>query len=90
MFTIKSDDLWLELERLASRTKSIKAAVAYVSDDSCISFGKGDTLVVDASDASIAAGRTSVNVLKSAFEKGFLSRMYACIRVQSLEQIRKL
>ena len=76
MIAIKSDDLWLELGRLASSTKTIKAAVAYVSDDSCISFGKGDTLVVDASDASIAGARTSVNVLKSAHEKG--ANLYSC------------
>ena len=76
MITIKSDGLWLELERLTSSTRNIKAAVAYVSDDSCISFGKGDTLVVDASDASIAGARTSVNVLKSAHKKG--AKLYSC------------
>lgn len=76
MFTIKSDDLWLELERLASSAKSIKAAVAYVSDDTCISFGEDDTLVVDASDASIAGARTSVNTLKTAYKKG--AKLYSC------------
>lgn len=76
MITIKSDDLWLELERLSSNTKNLKAAVAYVSDDSCITFGKGDTLVVDASDASIAGARTSVNVLKAAYKKG--AKLYSC------------
>ena len=76
MVSIKSDDLWLELERLTSSTTTIKAAVAYVSDDSCISFGKGDTLVVDASDASIAGARTSVNVLKSAYKKG--AKLFSC------------
>ena len=76
MITIKSDDLWLELKRLAESTKNIKAAVAYVSDDSCISLGKGDTLVVDASDASIAGARTSVNVLKSAYKNG--AKIYSC------------
>lgn len=76
MITIKSDGLWLELERLTSSTRNKKAAVAYVSDDSCISFGKGDTLVVDASDASIAGARTSVNVLKSAHKKG--AKLYSC------------
>ena len=76
MITIKSGGLWLELDRLTSSTKNIKAAVAYVSDDSCISFGKGDTLVVDASDASIAGARTSVKVLKSAYKKG--AKLYSC------------
>lgn len=76
MITIKSDDLWLELERLSSNTKNLKAAVAYVSDDSCITFGKGDTLVVDASDESIAGARTSVNVLKAAYKNG--AKLYSC------------
>ncbi len=76
MIAIKSDDLWSELERLSLNTKSMKAAVAYVSDDSCISFGKGDTLVVDASDASIAGAKTSVNLLKAAYEKG--AKLYSC------------
>ncbi len=76
MITIKSDDLWLELERLSLNTKNLKAAVAYVSDDSFIKFGKGDTLVVDASDTSIAGARTSINVLKAAYEKG--AKLYSC------------
>ena len=62
---IKSDDLWSELERLSKNSKSIKAAVAYVSDDSCISFGDSDFLVVDASDSSIAGARTSASVFES-------------------------
>lgn len=76
MITIKSHDLWPEIERLAKNSKNIKAAVAYVSDDSSISFGKGDVLVVDASDSSISGARTSAKVLASAFKKG--AKLYSC------------
>ena len=76
MITVKNNDLWSELQKLFKNTYSIKAAVAYVSDDSSISFGKGDVLVVDASDASIAGGRTSAGVLKAAHEKG--AKLYSC------------
>jgi len=46
------------------------AAVAYVSDDSRIKFGRGDTLIVDASDEQISSGATSARVLADAVERG--------------------
>jgi len=76
MITVKSDGLWPELQKLFKKSNNIKAAVAYVSDDSSISFGKGDILVVDASDVSIAGGRTSGSVLKSSYKKG--AKLYSC------------
>jgi len=76
MISVKSDDLWAQLDKLANKATSIKAAVAYVSDDSCISFGNDDVLVVDASDASIAGGRTSAKLLKVAYRKG--AKLYSC------------
>ena len=45
-----------------------RAAIAYVSDSPPIIFGKGDLLVVDASDSSIKSGRTSARAL-AAFHK---------------------
>jgi len=33
MITVKSGNLWDELEKLAKQTTSLRAAVAYVSDD---------------------------------------------------------
>lgn len=76
MITVKSNDLWVELEKLAKKATCINAAVAYVSDDSCIAFGKGDLLVVDASDESIAGGRTSATLLDKAYQLG--AKLYSC------------
>lgn len=76
MILVKSSDLWSELEKLFKTTNYLKAAIAYVADDSCISFKKGDVLVVDASDSSISGARTSASVLKSAYDKG--AKIYSC------------
>lgn len=76
MITIKSSDLWDGLKELAHTSLNKKAAVAYVSDDETIQFKKNDILIVDASDASIACGSTSANVLATAFEKG--ADLYCC------------
>ena len=76
MITVNSGNLWDELEKLAKQTKSLSAAVAYVSDDSIISFKKGDLLVVDASNNSIESGRTSAKVLHAAYNNG--AKLYSC------------
>jgi hypothetical protein len=70
MITVRSHDLWSELAKFADRTTGIKAAVAYVSDDTSIKFGEGDVLVVDASNETIASGGTSAKLLSRAFEAG--------------------
>lgn len=76
MIKIESADLWSDLESLFESSKGIKAAIAYVSDDAYLSFKEGDILVVDASDSSIAGGRTSASVLESAYNKG--AHIYSC------------
>ena len=76
MIKILSGGLWPELAKLAKQKTCIKAAVAYVSDDSYVSFGKGDSLIVDASKFSISSGRTSASVLESAYKKG--ANLYSC------------
>ena len=47
-----------------------RAAIAYVGDSPPMIFGKGDLLVVDASDSSIKSGRTSAKVLAAFYEAG--------------------
>ncbi len=76
MISVKSEDLWVELQKLSSESKNVKAAVAYVSDDTVIAFGDGDILVVDASDSSVAAGKTSAQILERAFNRG--AKLYSC------------
>jgi len=70
MQSIHSDSLWVEIERLASASCCRVDAVAYTTDDELIQFGKGDLLVVDASDQAIRAGQTSHSVLQRAFDRG--------------------
>ena len=54
---------WTSIERNAVKAQHKIAAVAYVSDDTRVKFGHGDTLVVDASDEQIRSGATSAHVL---------------------------
>jgi phosphatidylserine/phosphatidylglycerophosphate/cardiolipin synthase-like enzyme len=58
--------LWQKLEGLAKKARCRRAAVAYVTNDLKVKFGKGDLLVVDASDNAIRSGQTSASVLRSA------------------------
>jgi len=67
---LASDNIWSELTRIAKRAKPRLAAISYVSTDKFIKFGKGDLLVVDASDAAIAHGVTNAKVLDSALRRG--------------------
>lgn len=63
------DRLWPTIGRLAKRSASKRAAIAYVSSDKLIKFGEEDVLVTDASDHAIAMGQTSAEVLKRAHKR---------------------
>ncbi|CAG0967546.1 hypothetical protein GPROT1_01304 [Gammaproteobacteria bacterium] len=69
MLRLVGNSLWDEMAVLAAQEVTKLAAVAYVSDDSIIRFRKGDTLVVDASDKTIALGQTSAKLLKEALKR---------------------
>jgi hypothetical protein len=70
MFELLSSALWPRVRKIAKSAKKKQAAVAYVTDDRFIKFGQGDSLVTDASEASIKAGQTCAKLLKRAFERG--------------------
>src|SRR5687768_9182913 len=70
MLRLLSDDLWSEIEARSRRRGNKLAAIAYVSSDSVIRFGDGDTLVVDASDAASRTGQTTARLLRSAYSRG--------------------
>ncbi len=76
MLSVHSGNLWNKLKQLAKDSNKMNAAVAYVTDDSFIAFGDGDILVVDASDESIASGRTSAKLLKDALARG--AKLFSC------------
>ncbi|MCA9124579.1 MAG: hypothetical protein H6822_19620 [Planctomycetaceae bacterium] len=49
MNELLSSGLWTRIRGLAKKAKKKSAAVAYVTDDRYLKFGKGDVLVIDAS-----------------------------------------
>ena len=63
------DKLWPTIRRLAKRSASKWAAIAYVSSDALIKFGKGDLLITDASNHAIVMGQTSAQVLNRAYKR---------------------
>lgn len=70
MLRVVSGGLWTELHRLATKNRPRLAAVAYVTSDEKVKFGKGDTLVCDATDTAIKLGQTSAIVLRQAHDRG--------------------
>lgn len=69
MNELLSTELWPRIKALAKQAKRKHAAIAYVTDDTKIRFGKDDVLVTDASDEAIKSGQTNAEVLKAAFER---------------------
>jgi hypothetical protein len=67
---VVSGGLWTELHRLAKKNHPRLGAVAYVTSEEKVKFGKGDTLVCDATDAAIKSGQTSAAVLRRAYDRG--------------------
>jgi len=59
MLKVLSVNLWSAIRQKAKHAEQRRAAVAYVTDATLLPLRKGDLLVTDASDASIAGGRTS-------------------------------
>lgn len=70
MFELLSSTLWPRVRKIAKNARKKQAAVAYVTDDRFIKFGDGDSLITDASDASIKAGQTCAKLLNRAFSRG--------------------
>lgn len=62
-------DLWTRIRRESDSASHRSAAVAYATDATAITFARGDIVVVDASDAAIAGGRTSVEALQRLLER---------------------
>lgn len=70
MHKLLSLDLWPTLRRIAKKARRRSAAVGYVTDGSQIAFGRGDLLITDASNKSIAQGLTSASALAAAWKRG--------------------
>lgn len=81
MNRIISAKVWDEISTIAKKSTTKLAAIAYVTDDTKICFGKGDTLIVDASDSAIETAQTSVRVLQDALKRG--AALYSCANLHS-------
>lgn len=69
MNELLTHNLWKLVRRQAKISKKKACAIAYVTDDRHIKFGKGDTLVVDASDEAIGAGQTDASLIARALKR---------------------
>lgn len=69
MEQVLSDGLWKALRDLASKAKLKRAAIAYFTRNHLL-LGKGDVLVVDASDKVIQCQATSAALLGQLFDAG--------------------
>ena len=76
MQTFLSDGLWAEIDRLVASSRYKVAAVAFATNDELMMFGKGDLLIVDASDQAIKTRKTDVRMLKRAFRRG--AKLHSC------------
>ena len=81
MHRLLSHDLWETLRALSSESEKKWAAVSYVTSDRNVAFGKGDVVVVDASDTAIVQGHTDASVLDQAFRRG--AKLYSYPRLHS-------
>lgn len=70
MLKVVSANLWSTLSLKAAKSKSRRAAIAYVTNAKLLPLQSGDVLVTDASDAAIAGGCTSAAVLAKYFDLG--------------------
>lgn len=70
MQKLLSADLWDTIGEKAANARRRRAAIAYVTESRLLPLGAGDVLVVDASDDSIAGGRTCAKSLAGYFAAG--------------------
>jgi hypothetical protein len=76
MERIITNNVWTQVTRLLKKRENRIAAIAYVSKGTPLSFGDGDVLVCDASDAAIKSGETDAITLKKFLNGG--AELYSC------------
>lgn len=85
MLKIVSSNLWEMIREKAKHAEHRRAAIAYVTDPTLLPLRRGDLLITDASDASIASGRTAAIALEKYFKAGVelfcLSNLHAKVLV---------
>lgn len=76
MDQLLTDNVWGQIAALSKAGDSKVASIAYVTNDTDLSFRTGDVLVCDASNGAIKSGETSAKTLKRFFDAG--ARLYSC------------
>lgn len=69
MERVLSDGLWEDLRKRARKAKKKRAAIAYFTENH-LSLGRGDLLVVDASDGAIKSQATNAFLLEAMHSEG--------------------
>ncbi len=70
MLKVVSKNIWICIQDKAKHAEQRKGAIAYVTDTRLLPLRADDVLVTDASDASIAGGRTSATAIDQYFRAG--------------------
>jgi hypothetical protein len=74
-------ELWSTLEKRSKTAKRRYAAIAYVTSDTRVSFGRDDVVVVDASDHAVISGQTDRELLAKMLKNGV--RVYSLARLHA-------
>jgi hypothetical protein len=64
------DAVWPDIQKMASSSNQIHAAIAYFTSNKNLRFKAGDSLIVNASTAAISSGETSAQVLRQLADSG--------------------
>ena len=62
--------VWVEMGRLSKRPGKKLVAVPFYSSDSHVRCGRGDIVIVDATEETVSAGQTSAELLFRAHRRG--------------------
>jgi hypothetical protein len=81
MIEVLSYGLWNRVRKIANRARRRSCAIAYVSSADIISFKRGDSLVVDASDESIKGARTNAKLLEKLYKNGI--ELWSCTNLHA-------
>jgi hypothetical protein len=84
MIQFLTTSLWKSIAAESKKAKIKMAAIAYVTKDLPLSLGKGDLLVVDASDGAIATGETSAVLLRTLHKRGVGLFSYAGLHAKTI------
>jgi len=81
MDKLLTNNIWVQVKELLKPNMKKIGAIAYVTDDEYLSFGKNDILICNASDYAIKNGETSAAVLYKFYKNG--ARLFSLSSIHS-------